>query len=81
MLSNKRYRVLSPDTSVNTLRPKQNGHRFADDIFNSIFLNENISISFKISLKFVSKFRIKHIPPLVQIMAWCRQAIIGTNDG
>ena len=26
---------------INTLRPRQNGRHFADDIFNSIFVNEN----------------------------------------
>ena len=25
--------------SINTLRPRQNGHRFPDDIFKCIFLN------------------------------------------
>ena len=29
-------------TSFNTLRPGQNGHHFVDDIFKSIFLNENV---------------------------------------
>ena len=28
--------------SINTLRPRQNGRHFADDIFKSIFLNENV---------------------------------------
>ena len=37
----------------NTLRPRQNGRRFADDTFKRIFLNENVRISIKISLKFV----------------------------
>ena len=32
--------------------------------------NENVWISLKISLKFVSKVRIDNIPSLVQIMAW-----------
>ena len=26
----------------NTLRPRQNGRHFPDDIFNCIFLNENV---------------------------------------
>ena len=40
--------------SVNTLRPRQNGRRdFADDIFKCIFLNENVRLSIKISLKFI----------------------------
>ena len=45
-----------------------------------IWWNENISISLKISLKFVPKVRINNIPALVQ-MAWQQQAIIWTNDG
>ena len=56
----------------NTLRPRQNGRYFADDIFKCIFLNENAWISLKISLKFVPKVRISNIPALVQIMAWRR---------
>ena len=68
----------------NTLRPKQNERNFADDIFKCIFLNENVWISSKISLKFVPKGPNNNIPALVQIMAWRRsrrQAIIWTNDG
>ena len=55
---------------INTLRLRQNGRHFPDDIFKWIFLNENIWISIDISLKFVSKGRINNIPALVQIMAW-----------
>ena len=50
----------------------QKGRRFADDIFKRIFLNENVWISIKISLKFVPKGPIDNIPALVQIMAWRR---------
>ena len=57
---------------LNTLRPRQNGRLFADDIFKSIFLNEKVWISIKISLKFVPKSQINNIPALVQIMAWRR---------
>ena len=57
---------------LNTLRPRQNGRRFADDVFKCIFLNENVIISIKISLKFVPKRSINNIPTLVQIMAWRR---------
>ena len=57
---------------VNTLRPKRNGQHFADDIFKRIFLNENVLISIKISLKFAPKSPINNIPALVQIMAWRR---------
>ena len=56
----------------NTLRPRQNGHHFADDNFKRIFLNENVRISIEISLKFFPKGRINNIPSLVQMMAWCR---------
>ena len=38
---------------LNTLRPRQYGLHFGDDIFKRIFFNENIWISIKISLKFV----------------------------
>ena len=57
---------------VKTLRPRQNGRHFADDIFKCIFLNENAWILIKISLKFVPKGSINNIPALVQIMAWRR---------
>ena len=55
---------------VNTLRPRQNGRHFPDDLFKCIFLNENVWISIKNSLKFVPKGPIDNIPALVQIMAW-----------
>ena len=57
---------------LNTLRPRQNGHRFTDDTLQRIFLKENIKILIKISLKFVPKGQINNIPALVQIMAWRR---------
>ena len=63
---------LSPEPMFNILRPRQNGRHFADDIFKCIFLNENIWISLKISLKFVPEVRINIIAALVQIMAWRR---------
>ena len=56
----------------NTLRPRQNGRHFPDDIFKCIFLNENAWILIKILLKFVPKGPINKIPTLVQIMAWRR---------
>ena len=40
-------------SSVNTLKQKQNVRHYPDDIFKNIFLNENVSISIKISLEFV----------------------------
>ena len=54
----------------NILRLRQNGCHFADDIFKCIFLNENVWIPIKISLKFVPQGPINNIPALVQIMAW-----------
>ena len=53
---------------INTLRPRQNGRHFPDDIY----LNENAWIAIKISLKLVPKGPINKIPALVQIMAWRR---------
>ena len=64
--------LTSKQLELNTLRPRQNGCHFPDDIFKCIFLNENRWISIKIALKFVSKVPINNIPVLVQMMAWRR---------
>ena len=56
----------------NTLRPGQNGRHFPDEIFKCVFLNENVWITTKISLKFVPKGPIDNTPALVQLMAWRR---------
>ena len=56
------------DCFINTLRPRENGRPFTDDIFKRIFLNENCCIFIKISLKFVWKGPNNNIPALVQIM-------------
>ena len=76
---NMRCRCSSCSTSrcfffclYNTLRPRQNGRHFPDDIFKWIFLNENVWISINISLKFVPRGPINNIPTLVQVMAWRR---------
>ena len=58
--------------AFNTLRLRQNGHHFADDIFKWIFLNEDVWIPIKISLKFVPQGPVNNITALVQIMAWRR---------
>ena len=59
---NKTYKVLhflylnieiTKAVHLNTLRPRQNGFHFADDIFKRIFMHENIWVSLKISLNFV----------------------------
>ena len=65
-------RFHQPVPKLNTLRPRQDGRDFPDDIFLCIFLNENEWHSIKISLKFVPKVPINNIPVLVQIMAWRR---------
>ena len=57
-------------TNGNTLRLRQNGRHFTDDTFKRIFLNENVRILFKISLKFVPEGPVNNIPTLVQIMVW-----------
>ena len=62
--------VWSMFCTFDTLRLRQNGCHFPDDIFRWIFLNENFYISITISLKFVPKGPINNIPALVQIMAW-----------
>ena len=58
--------------SFNTLKPKQNGRHFPDDILKCFFFNENVWISIGISLKYVPTGQINNIPTLVQIMAWRR---------
>ena len=65
--------LLFPENQwVNTLRPRQNGRHFPDDIFKLIFLNENVWISINISLKVVPRGPINNILTLVQVMAWRR---------
>ena len=59
------FGVTSPQW-VNTLRPRQNCRHFTDDTFRGIFLNEDVWLSLKISLKFVPKVRIINIPALVR---------------
>ena len=57
---------------LNTLRQRQNGRHFQDDIFNCIFLNENVWISIKISLKFVPGGLNNDFLALFKMMAWRR---------
>ena len=63
-----------PKDIFNTLRQRQNGRHFADDIFKGIFLNENEWISINISLKYVPRGPINNIPTLVQVMVGADQA-------
>ena len=53
------------DPHVNTLRPRQMAAIFQTTFFKCIFLNENVLISIKISLKFVPKGQINNIPAFV----------------
>ena len=55
----------------NTLRLRQNGRHFPDNIFKCIFLNGNVWILINDSLKFVPRGPINNIPAMAQIMAWC----------
>ena len=57
----------SPTAKFDSSPSGQNGRHFADDMFKSIFLNEN-----KISLKYVPWGLIDNISALVQVMAWRR---------
>ena len=57
---------------IKTLRSKQNGRHLPNNIFKCIFLNGNVWILTKISLRFVSMGPINNIPALVQIMSWRR---------
>ena len=58
--------------ALNWSPPGQNGRHSADDMFKCIFLNENIWISNKISLKYVPWGVIDNMTALVQITAWRR---------
>ena len=51
--------------TVKHIEPRQNGRQFPDEIFKCIFLNENVQISIKISLKFFPKGPINNILALV----------------
>ena len=61
-----------PTCHLNTLRPRQDGRHFPDDIFKWTFLNENVWISLKNLLEFIPQVSIYNSPALVQIMAWRR---------
>ena len=56
----------------NTLRPRLDGRHFPENIFKSIFFNENAYIWIKISLNSVTKGQINNILALLQKMAWHR---------
>ena len=54
-------------------RRRRDGRRFEDDISLSIFLNEKVWISIKMSLNFVPGGPANNIPALARMMAWRRQ--------
>ena len=64
-----------------TLRPRQNGRHFVDDIFKLIFSHEICCILIHISLKFILTGPISEKPTLVQMLPVHQKAIIWTNDG
>ena len=64
------FNTVSQTPPINTLRLRENGRHFSDYIFKCIFLNENILLLLKISLKFVPN--INNIPALIEVMAWRR---------
>ena len=58
---------------VNTLRSRQNGCHFGDNIFKLIFLYESCCILNQISVKFVVSWDpFKNNPALVPLMACCK---------
>ena len=65
---------------INTLRPRQHGLHFPDDIFKWIFLNEYIWVRSKFHQTLFLGGKIDKTSILVQIVAW-RQAIVWTSDG
>ena len=71
-ISQSGFRYGTTRSWINTLRPRQDGRYFPDDIFKWIFSNENVWISINISVKFVPKGPVDNIPALGQIMAWRR---------
>ena len=58
--------------SAKVIAAGENCRGFANDISKCIFLNENVWVLLKNSLKFFPTFRINIIPSLVQKMAWRR---------
>ena len=67
-----------------TLRLRQNGRHFADDIFKRIFLNENVWISPKISLSLFlrfefTKFQHWHLNQWL-LVSWHMYASLGLNE-
>ena len=70
--SNWKDKVVCKAMHLNTLRLRQNGCHFANDSLKCIFVNENVWILIKISLKLAPKSPINNIIALVLIIAWCQ---------
>ena len=66
------YEMQTYMTWFNALRSRQNGRDFSDDIFNSMFLNQKVWISIKVSMKFALKCTCTNKPLLVHIKVWRR---------
>ena len=66
--------------TVNTLKPRQNSHHFADDIFICIFLKESAWISIKVLLEFAPLRPVCNILELLQIMDWRRSVAKPLSD-
>ena len=64
--------LLRVDRTITTRVPDQNGRHFADDIVESILLNEHLSIQIKFQLEFASNGSFDDKSALVQAMAWHR---------
>ena len=54
-----------PQSTLNSLRTRQYGRHFPDNIFTCIFLNENVWFAIRNSLKFALKVQINNKPALV----------------
>ena len=65
---NQDYVSAYKDT-INTLRQKQNGRYFPDDICKRIYLNGHVWITIKFTLKLVPQGPINNIPVFVLMMA------------
>ena len=69
--------------AIDSLRPRQNRHHFAEPIFKCIFLNENIMILIKIDLSLFQESNKQYfsISSDNGLAPSRRHAIIWTNDG
>ena len=71
------------ETFFKTLRPRQDGYHFVDNILKCNSFNEKKNYFYKFSRKFVLKCQINNChgsPTLVQIMTWHRQGIVQATN-